>query len=84
MLMGGHSKVRPVDLTRRARSIAQTYRDKGAIVLTLGADGVRAGGHGLNARVDAGPEARRFAVYADVMSRWIVESKRLEVRTADR
>jgi len=33
-----------------ARSIAQTYGDKGAIVLTVGQDGIRVGVHGLNAR----------------------------------
>jgi hypothetical protein len=33
-----------------ARSIAQTYGDKGAIILTVGKDGIRVGMHGLNAR----------------------------------
>jgi hypothetical protein len=43
-------KVHPVDLQRMARSIAQAYGDKGAIVLTVGKDGVRIGLHGLDAR----------------------------------
>jgi hypothetical protein len=42
--------VHPVDLERMARSIAKTYGDKGAIVLTVGKDGVRNGIHGLDAR----------------------------------
>ena len=33
-----------------ARSIAQAYGDKGAIVITVGKDGVRVGIHGLEAR----------------------------------
>jgi len=33
-----------------ARSIAHTYGDKGAIVLTVGPAGVRVGVHGLDAR----------------------------------
>jgi hypothetical protein len=43
-------KVHPVDLERMARSIAQAYGDKGAIVITVGKDGVRIGIHGLEAR----------------------------------
>ena len=42
--------VHPVDLERMARSIAQAYGDKGAIVITVGKDGVRIGIHGLDAR----------------------------------
>jgi hypothetical protein len=42
--------VHPVDLERMARSIAQAYGDKGAIVITVGEDGVRIGVHGLDAR----------------------------------
>ncbi len=42
--------VQPVDLTRMARSIAQSYGDKGAIVLSVGEEGVRVGVHGLDAR----------------------------------
>ena len=37
-------------LERMARSIASMFGDKGAIILTLGTDGVRVGVHGLNAR----------------------------------
>jgi len=33
-----------------ARSIAATYGDKGAIVLTVGAEGIRVGVFGLDAR----------------------------------
>lgn len=42
--------VHPVDLKRMARSIAQAYGDKGAIIITVGKDGVRIGIHGLDAR----------------------------------
>ena len=42
--------VQPVDLVRMARSIAQSYGDKGAVVLTVGKNGIRIGVHGLNAR----------------------------------
>lgn len=48
--MEASQKVRPVDLKRMARSIAHTYGDKGAIVLTVGPAGVRVGVHGLDAR----------------------------------
>jgi hypothetical protein len=44
------AKVQPVDLIRMARSIAQSYGDKGAVVLSVGDDGVRIGVHGLNAK----------------------------------
>lgn len=44
------SKVRPIRLERMARSIAAAYGDKGALILTVGDDGVRVGVHGLNAR----------------------------------
>lgn len=42
--------VRPIDLERMARSIAQAYGDKGAIIITVGENGVRIGIHGLDAR----------------------------------
>jgi hypothetical protein len=42
--------VRPLDLTKMAASIASTYRDKGAIVITSGDDGIRIGVHGLDLR----------------------------------
>ena len=42
--------VHPVDLERMARSIAHAHGDKGAIVITVGEDGVRIGVHGLDAR----------------------------------
>lgn len=42
--------VRPLDLTTMAASIATAYRDKGAIVITSGEDGVRIGVHGLELR----------------------------------
>ena len=42
--------VRPLDLTKMASSIASTYRDKGAIVITSGEDGIRIGVHGLDLR----------------------------------
>jgi hypothetical protein len=44
------SNVRPLDLTKMASSIASAYRDKGAIVITSGEDGVRIGVHGLDLR----------------------------------
>jgi hypothetical protein len=44
------TKVAPLDLERMARSIAATYGDKGAIVLTVGAEGTRVGVFGLDAR----------------------------------
>jgi len=44
------AKIAPVDLKRMARSIAATYGDKGAIVLTVGAEGIRVGVFGLDAR----------------------------------
>jgi len=37
-------------LERMARSIAHAHGDKGAIVITVGEDGVRIGVHGLDAR----------------------------------
>lgn len=37
-------------LERLARSIATSLGDKGAIVLSIGAEGVRIGVHGLDAR----------------------------------
>ena len=44
------SEVRPLDLTRMAAAIAASYRDKGAIIITSGDDGLRIGVHGLNGR----------------------------------
>jgi hypothetical protein len=44
--MKSAATVQPIDLVRMARSIAQSYGDKGAIVMTVGADGV----YGLDAR----------------------------------
>jgi hypothetical protein len=43
-------KVRPLDLKHMARSISQSYGDKGAIVLSVGTDGVRVGVYGLDAK----------------------------------
>lgn len=39
--------VHPVDLRRTARAVAQNYGDKGALVLTVGEEGVRVGTEGL-------------------------------------
>jgi hypothetical protein len=39
--------VRPVDLRRMARSIASSYGDKGAIVISVSKEGVRIGTEGL-------------------------------------
>jgi hypothetical protein len=44
------ANVHPVDLERMARSIAQAHGDKGAIVISVGENGVRIGLHGLDAR----------------------------------
>ncbi len=46
----GDNKIRPMKLERMARSIARTYGDKGALILTVGEHGIRVGVHGLNAR----------------------------------
>jgi hypothetical protein len=46
----GHANIRPITLERMARAIAANYGDKGAIVLTVGTEGVRIGVHGLDAR----------------------------------
>jgi hypothetical protein len=40
-------KVRPVDLRRMARSIASSYGDKGALILSVSDEGVRIGTEGL-------------------------------------
>lgn len=42
------SEIRPIDLTKMAASISRSYGDKGAIVITSGAGGVRVGVHGLD------------------------------------
>ena len=42
--------VRPLDLQRMAGSIAASYGDKGAIILTYGDDGIRVGVSGLTER----------------------------------
>ncbi len=44
------AEIRPLDLTRMAASIAASYGDKGAIIITSGDDGVRIGVHGLDGR----------------------------------
>jgi len=48
--MAEAAKVTPLDLKHMARSIAAAYGDKGAIVLTVGAEGIRVGVFGLDAR----------------------------------
>ena len=40
-------KVTPITLRKMARSIASSYGDKGAIVITVGDEGVRVGVEGL-------------------------------------
>lgn len=45
-----NAKISAVDLKRMERSIASSYGDKGAIVLTVGERGVRIGVHGLTDR----------------------------------
>lgn len=42
-----HQKVRPVDLRRTAKAIASNYGDKGAVVISVGENGVRVGTEGL-------------------------------------
>ena len=42
--------VQPMRLERMARSIASAYGDKGAIILTVGENGIRVGVYGLDAR----------------------------------
>lgn len=44
------AKVRPISLQRMAAAIASNYGDKGAIVITSGAEGIRIGVHGLDGR----------------------------------
>lgn len=41
------TKIRPVDLRRTAKAIASNYGDRGAIVISVGEDGVRIGTEGL-------------------------------------
>lgn len=41
------AKIRPVDLRRTARAVASNYGDKGAVVISVGKDGVRIGTEGL-------------------------------------
>jgi hypothetical protein len=41
------SQVRPLDLKRTANAVAQNYGDRGAIIVTVGAEGVRIGTDGL-------------------------------------
>ena len=45
-----HKAVTPIDLERMARSIANSYGDKGAIILVSGDDGIRVGVWGLTDR----------------------------------
>jgi hypothetical protein len=40
--------VRPMPLKKMAASIAATYGDDGAIIITRGPDGIRVGVHGLD------------------------------------
>lgn len=40
-------KIHPVDLRRTARAVASNYEDKGAIVISVGVEGVRIGTEGL-------------------------------------
>lgn len=42
-----NNKVTPIDLRRMARSIANSYGDKGAIIIVSGDKGVRIGVSGL-------------------------------------
>jgi hypothetical protein len=44
------TNVQPLDLRRMAASIASTYGDGGAIIITSGDNGIRIGVHGLNGR----------------------------------
>ena len=48
--MNSKGKVTPIDLKRMANSIASNYGDKGAIVISVGGDGVRIGVNGLSDR----------------------------------
>lgn len=41
------TKLRPVDLRRMAGAVASNYGDRGAIVISVGEDGVRIGTQGL-------------------------------------
>ncbi len=43
----GTASIHPVDLHRTARAIASNYGDKGAIVVSVGEEGVRIGTEGL-------------------------------------
>ena len=50
MTTESRATVRPFDLKRMARSISRSYGDKGAIVLSVGDDGIRIGVYGLDAK----------------------------------
>ena len=43
----GNASIHPIDLRRTAKSIASNYGDKGAVVVSVGKDGVRIGTEGL-------------------------------------
>ncbi len=41
------NNVHPIDLKRQARAIASSYDDKGAIIISVGDEGIRIGTEGL-------------------------------------
>lgn len=46
--MKPNNKIQPLDLKRTAAAIASNHGDKGAIVITMGEEGIRVGVHGLS------------------------------------
>ena len=42
------NKIHPISLKKMATSIASDYGDKGAIIITMGEDGIRIGTDGLS------------------------------------
>ena len=61
------SQVRPLDLKRTANAVAQNYGDRGAIIVTVGAEGVRIGTDGLT------PEELREALAVAIHYSFIFE-----------
>ena len=43
-----HEKIYPIKLRQMAKAIANSYNDKGSIIITLGNEGIRIGTDGLS------------------------------------
>jgi hypothetical protein len=65
--------VRPLPLRKMARSIASNYGDKGAVVITYGADGIRIGVENLT------PDELREVLCTAINYSYVFESEAEEV-----